>query len=215
MGGRAPPGQNKRSPCAESRWPAEARGSPAQEPSSSPPYPSTNRPACRHRSRLSSPNPAACASNSRSWRRSTGRQSSGRNDQLRDPTPSARHARAPQGKTCSSFCSSWLHPIWKLEPPANPGRFILIRTGIGALIVGAGELVYQFTRLVSGAGGFGEVMSLLKDVAVEIWERIRMGAAAAGAAATAMFFDLKADAASGMQSAIESVVGFGNTAANT
>ena len=42
-----------------------------------------------------------------------------------------------------------------------------------------------------------------------------MGAAAAGAAATAMLFDLKADAASGMQSAIESVVGFGNTAANT
>jgi len=66
-------------------------------------------------------------------------------------------------------------------------RGALIRTGIGALIVGAGELVYQFTRLVSGAG----------------------------AAATAMFFDLKADAASGMQSAIESVVGFGNTAANT
>ncbi|ODN68654.1 phage tail tape measure C-terminal domain-containing protein [Methylobrevis pamukkalensis] len=94
-------------------------------------------------------------------------------------------------------------------------RGALIRTGIGALIVGAGELVYQFTRLVSGAGGFGEAMSLLKDVAVEVWERIRIGAAAAGAAATAMFFDLKADAASGMQSAIESVVGFGNTAANT
>jgi hypothetical protein len=94
-------------------------------------------------------------------------------------------------------------------------RGALIRTGIGALIVGAGELVYQFTRLVSGAGGFGEAMSLLKDLAVEVWERIKMGAAAAGAAATAMFFDLKADAASGMQSAIESVVGFGNTAANT
>ena len=42
-----------------------------------------------------------------------------------------------------------------------------------------------------------------------------MGAAAAGAAATAMFFDLKANAASGMQTAIESVVGFGNTATNT
>ncbi|HBG97366.1 MAG TPA: phage tail tape-measure protein, partial [Rhodobacteraceae bacterium] len=94
-------------------------------------------------------------------------------------------------------------------------RGALIRTGIGALIVGAGELVYQFTRLVSGAGGFGEAMSLLKDLAVEVWVRIKMGAAAAGAAATAMFFDLKADAASGMQSAIESVVGFGNTAANT
>ncbi|SNR45139.1 phage tail tape measure C-terminal domain-containing protein [Puniceibacterium sediminis] len=94
-------------------------------------------------------------------------------------------------------------------------RGALIRTGIGALIVGAGELVYQFTRLVSGAGGFGEAMSLLKDLAVEVWDRIKMGAAAAGAAASAMFFDLKADAAAGMQNAIESVVAFGNTAANT
>ena len=35
-------------------------------------------------------------------------------------------------------------------------RGALIRTGIGALIVGAGELVYQFGRLVAGVGGFGE-----------------------------------------------------------
>jgi hypothetical protein len=94
-------------------------------------------------------------------------------------------------------------------------RGALIRTGIGALIVGAGELIYQFGRLVTGAGGFGNAMSLLGDVAAEVWERIRMGAAAAGAAATAMFFDLKADAASAMQGAIGSVVGFGNTAVNT
>jgi hypothetical protein len=91
----------------------------------------------------------------------------------------------------------------------------LIRTGIGALIVGAGELVYWFTRLASGAGGFGEAMGLLKDVAVEVWDRIKMGASSAGAAATAMFYDLKSDAASGIASSIESVVGFGNTAANT
>jgi hypothetical protein len=91
----------------------------------------------------------------------------------------------------------------------------LIRTGIGALIVGAGELVYWFTRLASGAGGFGEAMGLLKDVAMEVWNRIKMGASSAGAAATAMFYDLKADAASGFASAIESVVGFGNTTANT
>jgi hypothetical protein len=91
----------------------------------------------------------------------------------------------------------------------------LIRTGIGALIVGAGELVYWFTRLAFGAGGFGEAMGLLKDVAVEVWDRIKMGASSAGAAATAMFYDLKADAASGMAGAIESVVGFGNATANT
>lgn len=41
-------------------------------------------------------------------------------------------------------------------------------------------------------------------------ERIKMGVSTAGAAATAMFFDLKADAASGIAGAIESVVGFGN-----
>jgi hypothetical protein len=91
----------------------------------------------------------------------------------------------------------------------------LIRTGIGALIVGAGELVYWFTRLASGAGGFGEAMRLMKDVAVEVWDRIKMGASAAGAQATAMFFDLKADAATGMAGAIESVVSFGNATANT
>jgi len=91
----------------------------------------------------------------------------------------------------------------------------LIRTGIGALIVGAGELVYWFSRLVTGAGGFGDAMGLLKNLVVVVWERIKMGASAAGAAATAMFYDIKSDAASGMASAIESVVGFGNTAVNT
>ncbi|MBO6882682.1 MAG: phage tail tape measure protein [Marivita sp.] len=94
-------------------------------------------------------------------------------------------------------------------------RGALIRTGIGVLIVGAGELVYWFTRLASSAGGFGEAMALLKDVAVEVWDRIKMGASSVGAAATAMFYDLKADAASGMAGAIESVVSFGNTTANT
>ena len=91
----------------------------------------------------------------------------------------------------------------------------LIRTGIGALIVGAGELVYWFTRLTAGAGSFGEAMRLLKDVAVEVWDRIKMGASAAGARATAMFYDLKADAATGMAGAIESVVAFGNATTNT
>jgi hypothetical protein len=94
-------------------------------------------------------------------------------------------------------------------------RGALIRTGIGALIVGAGELVYWFMRLVTGAGGFGAAMGLLRDVAVEVWERIKLGASSAGARATAMFYDLKSDAASAMASAIESVVDFGNTAVNT
>jgi len=54
-------------------------------------------------------------------------------------------------------------------------RGALIRSGIGLLIVGAGELVYQFTRLVKGAGGFGNAMGLLAAVGVEVWDRIKMG----------------------------------------
>ena len=36
-------------------------------------------------------------------------------------------------------------------------------------------MVYQFGRLVAGAGGFGEALSLLGDVAAEVWERIKLG----------------------------------------
>jgi hypothetical protein len=52
-------------------------------------------------------------------------------------------------------------------------RGALIRTGIGALIVGAGELVYQFSRLVSGAGGFGNALELMGNVARAVWDGIK------------------------------------------
>lgn len=70
-------------------------------------------------------------------------------------------------------------------------RGALIRTGIGALIVGAGELVYQFSRLVAGAGGFGEALSLLKGVAAEVWDRMRLGASSLGARLNATWDGIK------------------------
>jgi methyl-accepting chemotaxis protein len=91
----------------------------------------------------------------------------------------------------------------------------LIRTGIGALIVGAGELVYWFTRLASGAGGFGEAMGLLQDLALEVWERLTLGARSVTAQWAAMFFDMTQGAAASLAGAIESVVAFGNATANT
>ena len=94
-------------------------------------------------------------------------------------------------------------------------RGAVIRTGIGALIVGAGELIYQFTRLVSGAGGFGNALALLGDLASEVWDRIGMGAASVGASAMAAFADIQAAAASAMQGALEAVVGFANAAVNS
>lgn len=55
-------------------------------------------------------------------------------------------------------------------------RGALIRTGFGAIIVGAGELVYQFTRLVQATGTFGEALALMRDVALEAWEKMKSGA---------------------------------------
>ena len=52
-------------------------------------------------------------------------------------------------------------------------RGALIRTGIGALIVGVGELIYQFTQLVSGAGGFGQALALMGGVARAVWAGLR------------------------------------------
>lgn len=44
----------------------------------------------------------------------------------------------------------------------------LIRTGIGALIVGAGELTYQFSRLIRATGSWGEALELLGDIALGV-----------------------------------------------
>ena len=92
-------------------------------------------------------------------------------------------------------------------------RGALIRTGIGALIVGAGELVFQFTKLVAGAGGIGAALGLLKDVAREVWDRIGLGAAAAWSKIEASWAGLQATVYAAMQSAVEAVAGFGNSAA--
>jgi len=71
-------------------------------------------------------------------------------------------------------------------------RGALIRTGIGALIIGVGELIYWFGRLVKGAGGFGEAMRLLKNVAIEVWERIKLGGKSLGAALSSVWARIKA-----------------------
>jgi hypothetical protein len=92
-------------------------------------------------------------------------------------------------------------------------RGALIRTGIGALIVGAGELVFQFTRLVAGAGGFGAAIGLLKDLALEVWDRIGLGAASAWSKIEASWAGLQATIYGAMQSSVEAVTSFGNSAA--
>ena len=94
-------------------------------------------------------------------------------------------------------------------------RGALIRTGIGALIVGAGELVFQFGRLVQGAGGFGAALGLLGDLASEVWQRMQLGVTAMGLQILASWAGIRAGIAAALQASLLAVVGFGNATLNT
>jgi hypothetical protein len=94
-------------------------------------------------------------------------------------------------------------------------RGALIRTGIGALIVGAGELVYQFTQLVGKVGGVGTAFGLLRDVAAEAWDRLALAATAAWSRVEAGWVDTQAGIYGGLQSALSAVVAWGNSAVGT
>lgn len=89
-------------------------------------------------------------------------------------------------------------------------RGALIRTGIGALIVGAGELVYQFSQLVARVGGVGEAFRLLGDLAREVWSRIGLSLDAALARMAAGWEGLKAAGLSALEGTIAGVVSFGD-----
>lgn len=93
-------------------------------------------------------------------------------------------------------------------------RGALIRTGIGALVVGAGELIYRFTDLVSATGSVGAALDMLGNVASEVWQRMRLGMAALGLNILAGWEDIKAGIIGALQSALEGVVGFANATLN-
>jgi hypothetical protein len=94
-------------------------------------------------------------------------------------------------------------------------RGALIRTGIGAVVAAAGELVYQFGRLVQASGGFGAALGLLGKVASEVWERIGLLAEILQARIGAAWSGIQASVAEAQQGALEAVVGFGNQTVNT
>lgn len=94
-------------------------------------------------------------------------------------------------------------------------RGALIRTGIGVLIVGAGELVHQFARLAIATGGIGTALSLLRDLAVQAWDRLALSAAAAWFRVEAGWAAAQAGILDGLQGALEAVTGWGNRAVGT
>jgi hypothetical protein len=92
-------------------------------------------------------------------------------------------------------------------------RGALIRTGIGALIVGAGELIYQLSELVSRVGGVGEAFRLLGDLAKEVWSRIGLSLDATFADMATGWEGLKAAGLAALEGTIAGVVGFGDRTA--
>ena len=72
-------------------------------------------------------------------------------------------------------------------------RGALIRTGIGAIIVLAGELVHWFGQLVRAAGGFGEAMSLMGELGREVFHGLGNVLDAWVDGFRAMGHDLRAD----------------------
>ena len=94
-------------------------------------------------------------------------------------------------------------------------RGALIRTGIGALVVAAGELIYQFGRLVQATGGFGAALGLLGDVAREVWDRIGLLAGVLQAHVSAAWSGIQASIADALQASLEAVVTFGNRTIGT
>ncbi len=94
-------------------------------------------------------------------------------------------------------------------------RGALIRTGIGALIVAAGELIYQFGRLVQATGAFGAALGLLGDVAAEVWDRIGLLAGVLKARIDAAWSGIQASIADALQASLEAVVTFGNRTIGT
>ena len=93
-------------------------------------------------------------------------------------------------------------------------RGALIRTGIGIAVVAAGEMVFQFTRLVSAAGGFGAAMGALKEVALDVWDRIKRGAALVGESFEGAALAIKAAFLGAFASILEGFAGFTGTIAS-
>lgn len=71
-------------------------------------------------------------------------------------------------------------------------RGAIIRTGIGALIVAAGEMIFQFGRLVTATGSWSEALGLLADVASEVWARIAKGGEAMSSALSSIWLTVRA-----------------------
>lgn len=89
-------------------------------------------------------------------------------------------------------------------------RGAIVRTGIGALIVLAGELIYQLMTVVQKVGGLGEAFRLVADLAAEAWNRMGLRLDAVMASISAAREGLKATIFTLLDDTLTGVVSFGD-----
>ncbi|GLS79448.1 tape measure protein [Paracoccus marinus] len=89
-------------------------------------------------------------------------------------------------------------------------RGAIVRTGIGALIVLAGELIYQLMTVVQKVGGLGEAFRLVADLAAEAWNRMGLRLDAVMASISAAWEGLKATIFTLLDDTLTGVVSFGD-----
>ena len=89
-------------------------------------------------------------------------------------------------------------------------RGAIVRTGIGALIVLAGELIFQLMNVVKTVGGLGEAFRLVADVAAEAWNRMGLRLDAVMAGIGAAWEGMKATIFTLLDDTLAGVVSFGD-----
>lgn len=90
-------------------------------------------------------------------------------------------------------------------------RGVLIATGIGAIVIGAGLLIGKFIELVEKTGGVGEAFRLLKNVGEEALERIGFATGSLTAKFLSGWNDIKSSAYNMFQGMVDRGYSFANT----
>ena len=94
---------------------------------------------------------------------------------------------------------------WGLVAATNGLRVALTRLGIPVLIIAFGELWHQVTRLATATGSVSDAFSLVRDVVVEVAERIGMRIAAIGKKIAAFALGVESGFKDAMAATVEAV----------
>jgi tape measure domain-containing protein len=94
-------------------------------------------------------------------------------------------------------------------------RAALIRSGVGLIVIGLGEMIYRLTQAAEKVGGFGVLFGFMKDVATEALGRVGIAFDVLKASALAVWHDMEADVLAWATGATAAVIYFAEGAIGT